>query len=427
MFAQRPERLRSRFPLGRFLVFTRCTPRISVAASLEDTLRARLHRLDDAKLRRSQRVVTADPTRVLCSNDYLGLAGDRSLIAPTDALDAAALHAAHLSGSGASRLVSGTHPAHAALEADLATWLEREAAIYFATGYQANVGLMSALAQKDDVIFSDALNHASIIDGIRLSSARRVIFPHLDMDALDHLLATTPCDGLKIIVTDAIFSMDGDAAKLRSLVRLKHKYNAVLIVDEAHAFGVLGAQGRGLVDHVGVREDVDAVVGPCGKSFGTTGAFVAGSALLREWLYNRARSFVFSTAPPPYSAELTRRAIPILQAGVRQAELNARMQYFAGLLDGLGFWEGAPISPIFPVVVGSEENAVALAQALDHEGIFVHPIRPPTVPAGTSRLRVTVTAATPYAILDRFADVLAQECRRLSIRPLRWSHGNLES
>lgn len=404
-----------------------------MSSRLDEVLGRRFAALEAQNLRREQRVVLSDASHVLCSNDYLGLAGDRSLFeghalegGAFDGEEGAALAAATLSGSGASRLVSGTHPAHARLEAELAEWLEREAAIYFATGYQANVGLMSGLAQKGDVIFSDALNHASIIDGIRLSRAARVIYPHADMEALEHALETTPCEGLRIIVTDAIFSMDGDAAPLRRLVELRKRYDAVLIVDEAHSFGVMGDQGRGLVELLGLRDQVDAVVGPCGKAFGTTGAFVAGSSLLREWLYNRARSFVFSTAPPPLSAELTRRAIPVLRAGVRQAELRVRMDYMAARLQERGFWEGAPISPIFPVIVGEASKAVALAEALDRAEIFVHPIRPPTVAEGTSRLRVTVTARTPLEVLDRFVEVLDQECQRLAIRPRLWTHGNIE-
>lgn len=401
-------------------------------ARLEHVLQQRFAELEAKNLVREQRVVGSDARNVLCSNDYLGLAGDGTLfegeypLLQREPAQAEERDHAIRSGSGASRLVSGTHTAHAQLESELAQWLGREAAIYFATGYQANVGLMSALAQPGDVIFSDALNHASIIDGIRLSRAQRVIYPHLDMAALEQALATKPCEGLRIIVTDAVFSMDGDAAPLKTLARLKNTYNAVLIVDEAHSFGVMGAEGRGLSDLLGVSEQVDIVVGPCGKSFGTTGAFVAGPRLVREWLYNRARSFVFSTAPPPLSAELTRRAIPILRAETRQKALRERMDYLAALLAERGFWEGAALSPIFPVVVGEEAKAVELARALDRAGIFVHPIRPPTVAEGTSRLRVTVTAVTPLETLDRFVEVLDQECRRLAIRPRRWTHGDLE-
>lgn len=392
-----------------------------MAQGLHSTLRARISTLEKQYLLRKQRVLQPeDLANVLCSNDYLGLATDGSLF--DAALDPANLR----SGSGASRLVSGTHPVHAQLEHELAAWIGTEAALYFATGYQANVSLMSALALQGDVIFSDALNHASIIDGIRLSSAQRVIYPHLDMDALEDALANTPTDGLRIIVSDAIFSMDGDAAPLRTLVRLKKKYNAVLIIDEAHALGVLGEGGRGLSHALGVADEVDVIVGPCGKSFGATGAFVAGSSLLREWLYNRARGFVFSTAPPPWSAELTRRAIAVLAAGERQKELRARMDYLGTKLADRGFWHGRPISPIFPIVVGEEVHALALAQALDQAGIFVHPIRPPTVAAGSSRLRVTVTALTPYETLDRFVEILDRECEGLAIRPRLWTHGDLE-
>lgn len=408
-----------------------------MSRALHDALSRRFDVLEAKNLVRHQRVVSADPERVLCSNDYLGLAGDRSLffassdgedgvLPGANTTDEMSVFDALRSGSGASRLISGTHPAHVRLEDELAAWLETEAAIYFATGYQANVGLLSALGQRGDVVFSDALNHASIIDGIRLSRAERVIYPHVDMCALEDALRGTPCDGLRIIVTDAIFSMDGNAAPLHDLVRLKHKYNAVLIVDEAHALGVCGAQGRGLSHAMGVAEDVDIIVGPCGKAFGSTGAFIAGSKLLREWLYNRARGFVYSTAPPPWAAEFTRRALPYLKAGERQRALQERMTYFAQLLQERGFWRGAPVSPIFPVVVGSETNALKLAQALDDAGIFVHPIRPPTVPEGASRLRVTVTATTPLDVLKRFVAVLDDACQQLGIEPKCWSHGKIQ-
>lgn len=388
---------------------------------LQETLRARLAHLAENRILRVQRVShVSDDEQVLCSNDYLGLASDGSL------MQAPLPSHARRSGSGASRLISGTHEAHVALEEELAAWLGTEAAITFATGYQANVGLLSALAQEGDVIFSDSLNHASIIDGIRLSRASRVVYPHLDLAVLERALEETPVDGLRIIVTDAVFSMDGDAAPLRALAALKRRYDAVLIVDEAHALGVLGPGGRGLAAELGVLDDVDAIVGPCGKAFGTTGAFVAGGALLREWLYNRARSFVFSTAPPPWSAELTRRAIPVLEAGERQEALRARMKHFAARLEAQGFWSGEPISPIFPVVVGEEAHALALAEALGKGGIFVHPIRPPTVPAGSARLRVTVTALTSYETLDHFVEILVAACDELAIRPRRWSHGELE-
>lgn len=395
-----------------------------MSSSLTRTLQQRFESLEAQNLVRHQRVVHADPRRVLCSNDYLGLAGDGSLSAwwKDDAACAADLR----SGSGASRLISGTHPAHARLEQEIAEWLETDAAIYFATGYQANVGLLSALAQPQDVVFSDSLNHASLIDGIRLSKARRVIYPHGDMAALERALQETPVEGLRIVVTDAIFSMDGDAAPLHDLVRLKKTYDAVLLVDEAHALGVCGAQGRGLSHAMGVAKDVDAIIGPCGKALGSTGAFIATSHMLREWLYNRARSFVYSTAPPPWAAENTRQAIAFLRAETRQRALHERMQFFVQRLRERGFWTGEAISPIFPVVVGSERNALALAQALDDADIFVHPIRPPTVPKGASRLRVTVTAVTPFDVLETFVAVLDAACQRLEIQPQRWSHGQIQ-
>lgn len=390
--------------------------------ALQRALSQRMAALSDANLIRKQRVVEHDPEHVLCSNDYLGVAGETLDVSTIAHL----VEAGVAQGSGGSRLISGTHSAHVELEREIATWLGREDAIFFASGYQANVGTLSALAQKGDTVFSDALNHASLIDGIRLSGAQRVIYPHHDMEALERALQQAPSTGLRIVVTDAIFSMDGDLARLRTLAKLRDRYGAVLVVDEAHSLGVYGDEGRGLVDHLGLRDSVDVIIGPCGKSLGSGGAFVAGSSLLREYLYNRSRAFVFSTAPPPLVAALTLRALGVLRSGDRQRALWGRIERLADALRARGFWEGAPLSPIFPIVVGSEQNALALASALDRAGIFVHPVRPPTVPKGSSRLRVTVSARTPFEVIERFVDVLDQECERLAIRPVQWSHGSIE-
>lgn len=395
----------------------------AVSEELRVVLRARLQRLEEAGLRRTQRVIKPDDVEVLCGNDYLGLATDGTLIpAAMRALEAGAQ-----TGSGASRLISGTRPDHDALEAELAAWIGKPAALFFSTGYMANVGLMSALAGPGDLVFSDSLNHASIIDGIRLSRARCVVWPHGNLEQLEAALKSEEVapGGLRFIATDSIFSMDGDAAPLRALVELAERHDAHLIVDEAHALGVRGPEGRGLVAECGLSDRVAVIIGTCGKAIGTQGAFVCGPPELREWLYNRARSFVYTTAPPPLVAATTRAAIGHLRRGERQAALHERMRYLARGLAELGFWQGEALSTIFPIVVGSAENAVALAEALLDAGIFVHPIRPPTVPEGACRLRVTVSAITPYAALDRLLVALSSSVAELGLTPRPWTHGTI--
>ena len=388
-----------------------------MSTPLRETLDQRLRDLERQGRRRTRRVIEPGGPRVLCSNDYLGVAS-RGLLVDT-AIEAATNAA---TGSGASRLISGTSPEHAALEARLAAWLQRPAALWFATGYQANVGLMSGLLTPDDAVFSDALNHASIIDGIRLSGARRHVYRHRDVAHLDELLRADTGGGLRVIVSDSVFSMDGDLAPVADLVDVARRHGAVLVLDEAHAIGVLGPAGRGLAASLGLEADVDVIVGTCGKAMGTAGAFVAGSPELAEWLYNRARSFVFSTAPPPSLARTTRHAISLLEDGALQAELWHNVRHFAALLRARGWWHGEPLSTIFPLVLGPEQDAVRLSEALLERGWFVHPIRPPTVPPGTSRLRIIITAAEDTATLDALDADLADAAASLDLAPRSWSH-----
>ncbi|MEM1031983.1 MAG: 8-amino-7-oxononanoate synthase [Myxococcota bacterium] len=348
-------------------------------SSALDHLGRRLTELDAEGRRRAPSTLPAG-TIVWCSNDYLGYAA--SPLRPTAAA----------AGSGASRLISGDDPHHREAELSLASWVGAEAALIFSSGYAANVGLLSALAEAGDLILSDALNHASIIDGCRLSRAEVAIVPHRDLSALERHLETAR-DRRCWVVTESYFSMDGQSPDLRALRALCDAYGAGLIVDEAHALGVFGPEGRGLAADAGVRPDV--LVGTLGKAVGLQGAFVAGPARLRDWLWNRARSFVFSTGPSP----AVTAALPERVGAVRRHDdLRARLRQASDDLRDALRTRGAEIpgdnhGPVVPWILGAEGVAMAASRALLERGLFVQAIRPPTVPVGTSRLRFTVCAA----------------------------------
>ncbi len=318
------------------------------------------------------------------SNDYLGLAADKRV---TDAASRAV--ELHGLGAGASRLVVGDFTAHQALEKELAAFMETESALLFGTGYQANVGTLSALCGEGDVIFSDALNHASLIDGCRLSRAKVVVYPHSDVEALARLMDEHP-GRRRLIVTDAVFSMDGDLAPVRALDALAKARGAALLVDEAHSVGVLGPRGAGLCAAQQVRPDVR--IGTLGKALGTFGAYAATSAPVRALLIHKARSLVFSTALPPAVCVAASRALALLQDESIRARLWRNIERFAAGARELG-WNVETRSAIFPLVVGEPRRAVDLAAELRRRGILAKPIRPPTVPVGTSRLRFALSAA----------------------------------
>ncbi len=324
----------------------------------------------------------AAPLLDLCSNDYLGYADE-----PWPPAEAPLP-----SGAGAARLVSGNHAAHEAAEATLATWLGAEAALLFSSTYAANVGVLSALARPGDVIVSDALNHASIIDGCRLSGATVRVVPHRDAAAVDAALGTAPAGARRWVVTETYFSMDGDSPDLPALRSLCDRHDAALVVDEAHALGVRGPRGAGLCAEAGIRPDV--LVGAAGKALGLHGGFVVGSRALRLWLWNRARSFVFSTGISPALAAAiaarARRASADDAGRARIATVSARLREGLAALGVRGVDEGQ--GPVIPWLVGPADEAVALSRRLREHGLRVQAIRPPTVPAGTSRLRVTATA-----------------------------------
>jgi 8-amino-7-oxononanoate synthase len=333
-----------------------------------------------------------------CSNDYLGLSCDPRLReAVADALAAGAAV-----GSTGSRLLSGNARIWEDLETELARFAGTEAALFFNSGYAANTGLLGCIAGPQDVIFSDRANHASIIDGIRLSRARKVIFPHLDLGFLERELRS--CDGAaqKYIVVESVFSMDGDRAPLTNLAVIANRHGAQLIVDEAHATGVFGPGGRGLAAASGAMRDILATIHPCGKAFAAMGAFVCCSETLKQYLVNHARTFIFSTAPPPYLAAQMRAALRIVaRADDARSHLASLGAHLRARLRDAGFDTAGSDSQIVPVLLGGNEHALQFAALLCQAGFAVRAIRPPTVPLGTARLRLSLTAGMSIEILDR--------------------------
>jgi 8-amino-7-oxononanoate synthase len=340
------------------------------------------------------------------SNDYLALAGDPRLAR-------AAARAARRwgCGAGASPLVSGHLPPLRALERDLAAWEGAEAALVFPSGFQANVAVVSALAGPEDAVFSDAGNHASLIDGCRLSRARVFVFAHLDLDGLDGLLGEHgPAARRRLIVSDSVFSMDGDLADLPGLLELARRHDALVVLDEAHATGVLGEHGRGLTDGL-PEEEVRAgrvvKLGTLSKALGCQGGFVCGPARLIDWLVNHARGYVYSTALAPPLAAAARRALFLAgQEPERRRHVLALAEGLRGALAGLGLDVGRSRSQIVPVLVGEAAAAVALSRRLERRSLLVPAIRPPSVPGGTSRLRVSLTAGHTEEDVARLVEAL---------------------
>ena len=363
-------------------------PRLDPLRHLEGELAA----LKDRGLLRTPPVPEPEGTALLnlCSNDYLGYASD-----PWPGA------AEGRSGAGASRLVSGNFAAHEAAETALASWLGTEAALLFSSGYAANVGTMAALAGRGDVVVSDALNHASLIDGCRLSGAEVRVVPHLDLAATESALAAASHARRRWVATESYFSMDGDSPDLVRLRALCDRHDAGLILDEAHVLGIFGPQGRGLAAEAGVQPDV--LIGTAGKSLGLHGAFVAGSQALRLWLWNRARSFVFSTGiSPTLATALVRRIARVTQDDEARTRLEARgAQLRAGLatlgVPGVATGRG----PVLPWVIGASEATVAFSRRLREQGVLVQAIRPPTVPTDTARLRITVHARLSSEDIER--------------------------
>ena len=349
--------------------------------------------------------VVADGQRCVnfCSNDYLGLAAEPAL-----AQRMARAGERLGTGSAASQLVTGHNVEHAVLEAELADWVGRDRALVFSTGYAANVGVVSALMTGGDHIVADALNHASLIDGARLSGASKHVYRHADaVDAADKLAAFD--SGNRMLLTDSVFSMDGDTAPLCALAELAAVHGAWLTVDDAHGLGVFGAQGAGRVAEAGLGSDrVPLLLATLGKSVGAAGAFVAGDDDVIEAILQSARSLIFSTAPPPALAAAAREGVALARAGdARRSHLMALIERFRrGALE-LGLPVEPSDSPIQPLMLGDEAQALAVSDALLARGFLVGAIRPPTVAPGTSRLRITLTAGHDEAQVDALLAALA--------------------
>lgn len=350
------------------------------------------------------------PVVNFCSNDYLGLAAHPALA------EAAARAAAEEGyGSGAARLIAGNLTAHRTLEARLAEWMGTEAALLFGSGYQANVGVLSALCGPDDAIYSDQLNHASLIDGARLSRAAVHVYPHGDLDALERLLSEGGRYRRRLVASESLFSMDGDRGDVATLVAISRRHDAFLHLDEAHALGALGPGGRGIAAEVfdDAGGHIDLRLGTFGKALGGYGAFVAGSRALIELLVNRARSFVFTTALPVPVAAAARAGVE-LAAGEEGERRRARLarnvaRLRAGLAQlGLAAGAAGAHDHIVPLPIGGAEATMAMSARLLERGLYVQGIRPPTVPEGGSRLRIALSAAHEDRHLDALLNALAE-------------------
>ena len=389
----------------------------SASSPLLEGLQQKLHELDTQHLIRQRRIVstphapsmTVDgrPMVAFCSNDYLGLAADPRVI---EALQQGA--AIYGAGSGASHLISGHSAAHAALEDKLAEFLSPFVpggrALYFSTGYMANLALISALAGKDAEIFSEALNHASLIDGARLARAKLSVYPHRDLQALDDQLTQSRAKD-KLVITDAVFSMDGDIAPLTELLALCERHGAWLLVDDAHGFGVLGDQGRGVLEHLALSSPQLIYMGTLGKAAGVAGAFVAAHETVIEWLVQRARGYIYTTASPPAVAHALLTSIDIIRSDEGRQRRTHLKHLIARLRERLMLkrWQLLPSeTAIQPVIIADNAATIAAGQALMAQGFWVGAIRPPTVPAGTARLRITLSAAHSETQVDQLATTL---------------------
>jgi 8-amino-7-oxononanoate synthase len=342
-----------------------------------------------------------------CSNDYLGLANHPEVIA---ALKCGADE--YGVGSGAAHLVNGHSRAHHQLEEELAAFTGRPRALLFSTGYMANLGVVSALAGPGDALFEDRLNHASLLDAGLLSRARLARYSHADAAALEAKLGGSRAEE-KLVLTDGVFSMDGDIAPLPALAAAARRHGAWLMVDDAHGMGVLGASGAGSLEHFGLGiDEAPILMGTLGKGFGTFGAFVAGSEALIEYLINTARPYIYTTATPPAIAEATRASLRLVQCeGWRREKLLALIARFRQGAAQLGLALMDSPTPIQPLLVGDAAEALRLSEALLARGILISAIRPPTVPEGTARLRITLSAAHTEAQVDRLLSALEEVCR----------------
>ena len=377
--------------------------------------------LEDKDLKRTLRTlegsqsskIIIDGKKVLnfCSNNYLGLADD-------DRLSEAAIHAIKKDGlgSGASRLVCGNMSAHEELEKTIARFKGTESALVFNTGYMANIGIISSLFGRKDIIFSDRFNHASIIDGILLSQAKFKRYAHGDMDDLEEMLKAETNFKKRVIITDSVFSMDGDIALLDKIVALAKKYHCLVMIDEAHAFGVMGKKGKGLAEHFGLEKDIDIQMGTLSKAAGSFGAYCCGSKDLIDFLINKSRSFIYTTALPPSIAAASQKAIEIIENEPRLREqLWRNTDYLKQGLNKIGFDTLNSQTPIIPILVKGPKIALEFSKCLFDAGIFISAIRPPTVPQNTARLRLTIMATHTQDNLDYTLEQLGKIGKKLCL------------
>jgi len=372
--------------------------------SIETRIAGRLAEIERAGLRRTLR----PPEGIdFSSNDYLALSTHPTIVSKMR--DAIANEGC---GSTGSRLLRGDRSSFRRVEQRFANLKNTDAALYFSSGYLANIAVLTTFPEEGDVIFSDSLNHASLIDGMRLSRARREIFPHRDWAALERLVSRHSGATPRFIVTESLFSMDGDEAPLRQYARISREHDCALIVDEAHAVGIYGARGSGLIEESGIGEDVFLSINTGGKALGVSGAFVSGSAAAVDYLIQRARPFIFSTAPPPAVAAGLDAALDIIESEHdRRASLLANAMTLRRLLRERDIDVSDGRSQILSVVIGENDAAVEVAAEMQRRGFDVRAIRPPTVPQGTARLRISVNVALDAATLERFADSLASVFR----------------
>lgn len=386
-----------------------------------ERLRERLAGLERQGLRRERKTtdsacvtcpsVDGRVMQAFCSNDYLGLANDPRI---AQALQEGV--AMYGTGSGASHLISGHYRVHALLEERLASFvaphIPQAAALYFSTGYMANVGVIGAMAALDSniEIFSEALNHASLIDGMRLARASVKVYAHCDVQALADMLGASTAS-TKLVVTDSVFSMDGDLAPLAPMLSLCEQHDAWLLVDDAHGFGALGHQGHGVLEHLGLKSERIIYVGTLGKAAGVAGAFVGANESVIDWLVQRARSYVYSTASPPALAHALLASLDIIESP-EGVERRARLQSLITVLSeslSLGRWQRVDSSTaIQPIVIGSNDAAMLASAKLHDLGFWVPAIRPPTVPPGSARLRITLSAGHDKTAVARLGQTISQ-------------------
>ncbi len=360
-------------------------------------------------------ILDGRPTLLLCSNNYLGLANHPKL--RTAAQEAVEQYGC---SAGASRLISGTMRLHGELEEALAIFKKAPKTLVFNSGYVANLALLTTLVGEGDVIFSDALNHASIVDGCRLSRAQLKVYRHCDIGHLEQMLKSTAATfRRRLIVTDSVFSMDGDIAPLPEVAALARRYDAIVMVDDAHATGILGAGGRGSAEHFGLGfDDLDLQMGTLGKALGSCGAYVAGAPRFIDYLINKARSFIYSTALPPAVLGASLAALELLsEEPGRVARLRSLTDYFRQGLRRLEIAVSDDPTPIVPVVVGDPQRTMALSAWFLERGVFIQGIRPPTVAPGQSLLRVTISADLEYSDLDRVLELFAERRHDFKVKP----------